>query len=145
MRSNFLEEGLHNLFLPVRILESGAGHPQATSVPGGHTMSISTESRWVQASCSINALPPLKRKGQPERARASSRESARMAFSISVGSLTLFMRQDSRIHSRLRLFGSIIALSIVSVDQFLLSCHGGRHSGAWSFCRCGTSGRRSQR
>ncbi len=94
---------------------------------------------------SIRALPPLNRKGQLDLARASSREKALMVFSISVGSLTLLILQDSRIHSRVLLLGSIIAWSILSVSLSPLSCLGGRHSGAWFFCRCGTFGRHSHR
>ena len=72
-------------------------------------------------------------------------EKALIVFSINVGSLTLFIRQDSRIHSKLLLFGSIIALLILLVSQSLLSYHVVRRSVAMSSYLCGILGRRSQR
>ena len=47
-------------------------------------MSISMDRRRLLLVISIIAVPPLKQKGQPERARDSKRENALIDFSISV-------------------------------------------------------------
>ena len=48
------------------------------TVPGGQMISMSIDNLLLVFRWSISELPPLKMKGQPERASASSSEKARM-------------------------------------------------------------------
>ena len=84
-------------------------------------MSISMDKRLLVLRCSISELPPLNRKGQPERASASSNENALMVFSINALSRIPIFWDASVIHSMDLLLELIIVYGVYYLFDFGLA------------------------
>ena len=81
----------------------------------------------------MSELPPLKMKGQPERASASSNEKARMVFSTRAMSRTPAICDASVIHLSDLLSGLIIFYRLYDLYYFLLSVTTGGISQQFAF------------